>query len=56
MPLNITSTGPSGVSVLNKWANQRETDLQSHKKLIGSLQNYIKEIFKHNPDLKDPRA
>lgn len=44
MPLNLSSIGPAGLSILNRWARERENDHNALKKQVADLQRVIQQL------------
>ena len=54
MALKLTNFDTAHVAILNKWAAQRENDLQSHTNQLSDLNLFLENIFKQNPTLRRP--
>lgn len=46
MPLKISDTGPSGLTSLNRWADEKEQDIAQNKTLVQQHAAAIQQIQK----------
>lgn len=56
MPLNLSNSGPSGIAVINRWANKHENDVNQHTAQINQLHSLVARLFELNPSLVKPGA
>lgn len=51
MPLKIADTGPSGITSINKWADEKERDIGKHGKTLIQHEQEIFLLHKQIADL-----
>lgn len=47
MPLQIKDASPSSIATLNRWAMNRENEINTQKKQIQQLQQLLTNLYKN---------